>query len=270
MEQAKTDLPQSLGAIPANSRFKEIDSVELTEEEKAEAIYRFKEKRYYELAQKAYWDKVNAVQNKGTRILTSDQVADFITQKAIREYGKFDLDKYNKEIFELLCLYFSGNPEFEKKGEGYSLKKGLWLHGNVGCGKTVFMKLFRDNHVGSYSVYNCRKVASDYSKEGISGINKYYGEIPNATNMFGHNKLGACFDDLGTEEMKKHYGDDLNVMADIILARYDHPLLKGRTHITTNIISDEVDTLYGNRVRSRLREMVNMVAFPSDAPDRRG
>jgi len=59
-------------------------------------------------------------------------------------------------------------------------------------------------------------------------------------------------------------------MAEIILSRYDlfirHKML---THFTTNLSADEIEKLYGARVRSRLREMCNLIAFPKDALDKR-
>jgi hypothetical protein len=39
------------------------------------------------------------------------------------------------------------------------------------------------------------------------------------------------------------------------------------THLTTNLNSGEIEKQYGLRVRSRLREMFNLVAFPEDAVD---
>ena len=41
------------------------------------------------------------------------------------------------------------------------------------------------------------------------------------------------------------------------------------THLTTNLNSIEIEKQYGLRVRSRLREMFNLVAFPGDAMDKR-
>ncbi|HCY81161.1 MAG TPA: ATPase, partial [Xanthomarina gelatinilytica] len=42
-----------------------------------------------------------------------------------------------------------------------------------------------------------------------------------------------------------------------------------RTHLTTNLNALEIEDRYGERVRSRLREMVNVIAFPSSSPDKR-
>jgi hypothetical protein len=60
-------------------------------------------------------------------------------------------------------------------------------------------------------------------------------------------------------------------MAEILLSRYDlfvsqHML----THITTNLQATELESGYGNRVRSRLREQLNLVAFAKTSRDKRG
>jgi len=79
-----------------------------------------------------------------------------------------------------------------------------------------------------------------------------------------------CFDDLGTESNLKYFGNECNVMAEILLSRYDlfisHSLL---THLTTNLSATEIEKMYGNRLRSRLRAMFNLLAFQSDSIDKR-
>lgn len=39
------------------------------------------------------------------------------------------------------------------------------------------------------------------------------------------------------------------------------------THITTNLSASEIENTYGNRIRSRLRQMFNLIAFNKDAKD---
>jgi hypothetical protein len=41
------------------------------------------------------------------------------------------------------------------------------------------------------------------------------------------------------------------------------------THATTNLNADELEDIYGIRVRSRLRSMFNLVSFPMSVPDKR-
>jgi hypothetical protein len=41
------------------------------------------------------------------------------------------------------------------------------------------------------------------------------------------------------------------------------------THATTNLSASDLEALYGNRLRSRMREMFNLIAFPNNTPDKR-
>jgi DNA replication protein DnaC len=59
-------------------------------------------------------------------------------------------------------------------------------------------------------------------------------------------------------------------MAEILLSRYDlfttHNLT---THLTTNLSASEIENTYGNRVRSRMRTMFNLIAFDRNSEDKR-
>lgn len=79
-----------------------------------------------------------------------------------------------------------------------------------------------------------------------------------------------CFDDLGVEPIGRHYGKDCNVLGEVILSRYDLFLeCQVKTHATTNLNAQELEDRYGNRVRSRMRQLFNLVAFDKDSADKR-
>ena len=60
------------------------------------------------------------------------------------------------------------------------------------------------------------------------------------------------------------------MLAEILLSRYDMFIsLHMITHATTNLSASEIENCYGNRVRSRLREMMNVIAFEKEAKDKR-
>ena len=68
----------------------------------------------------------------------------------------------------------------------------------------------------------------------------------------------------------KHFGNDCNVMAEILITRYEHFIEnKTITHITTNLLATEIEKAYGNRVRLRLRQMFNLISFSSETTDKR-
>ena len=98
-----------------------------------------------------------------------------------------------------------------------------------------------------------------------------------AFNNIGHKTIQEygnsnfyCFDDLGVETTGRHFGKDCNVMGEILLSRYDLFLQrKIRTHATTNLNAQELEERYGNRVRSRMRQLFNLIAFDEQSIDKR-
>jgi hypothetical protein len=59
-------------------------------------------------------------------------------------------------------------------------------------------------------------------------------------------------------------------MAEILLSRYDYFIEnKTVTHLTTNLAASEIENYYGNRVRSRMRAMFNLIAFDKESKDKR-
>ena len=139
---------------------------------------------------------------------------------------EFKVDTKNKEVVTVLSKYFTGCPEFEKT-KGHSFKKGLLLFGQVGTGKTTIMRLFKDTPLAYIKLISCRSVADEYTLYGLEQLQNYYvNPYLSASNFsrFGHRNYSYCFDDLGTETIASHFGETRNVMADVILNRYDNSL----------------------------------------------
>ena len=172
---------------------------------------------------------------------------------------KFKIYKKDKEMLLKLCSYFIKDKENCKKFD-IDLDKGLLLTGPVGCGKTSLMKLlhFLVPHQRKYVVMPCRNIVFAFNHLGYKTIEDY-GE----SSFF-------CFDDMGVEPMGRHYGKDCNVIGEILLSRYDLFLeTKLKTHATTNLNAEELEERYGNRVRSRMRELFNLIAFDEKDRDKR-
>ena len=168
-------------------------------------------------------------------------------------------------IQKLICYFLK--DEVMAVNFNLDLSKGILLSGPVGCGKTTLMTLMRHVAQPNYKfiVKTCRDISFEFIKEGYQTIQKYsHGN--NSYNEFKN----YCFDDLGVETNLKYYGNECNVMAEIILSRYDIFISKKViTHITSNLSATEIETAYGNRVRSRLREMLNLIAFDDNSLDKR-
>ncbi|MGZ4079220.1 MAG: ATPase, partial [Bacteroidia bacterium] len=136
-------------------------------------------------------------------------------------------------------------------------------------GKTTIINLMRffESPKERFIMKTCRDISFEFIKDGYDTIHKYsrYSFHPNT-----YTPKIYCFDDLGTENTLKYFGNECNVMAEVLLSRYD--LFVSRkliTHLTTNLSAPEIEEVYGNRTRSRMREMFNLISFQAECKDKR-
>ena len=191
----------------------------------------------------------------------------WLQQKATEIHGaQFQLqedDKHN--IYLMLCWFLQDDVAAPQLS--LDLHKGILLSGPVGCGKTTLMSLMRfiAKKPNKFIIKSCRKISYEFIEDGFSVIHRYSNSAGNI-----HQPGTICFDDLGTEGSLKYYGNECNVLAEILLTRYDlFVSQKIKTHITTNLSASEIEEIYGNRVRSRMREMFNLIAFAAESKDKR-
>lgn len=260
---------------PEKTTEKDFKEIELTPEEEQEALRLAREAKFYREKKKAYWETV--VADPEIKLFTTDELYGRVKASKNAQGRPFILDNSNREIVKLICQYFANDPAFEN--EERSLRKGLAMMGNVGVGKTFLMAFFHLNQNQSYVMANCRKIEglwieqmSNKEKPLRNVIDYHSGSIQSAVNSnpFGHQALGTCFDDLGTETSpSKSYGEEKNVMGEILMNRYESGLPFNYTHITTNLSAHDVGIKYGTRVRDRFREMFNLIQFDNTAKSRR-
>lgn len=243
-----------------------FDNIELSEAEIEEALRRGREEKYYEIQRKEYNERLK--RDKTYPKYSADQLYDYYKMQ-------FEIDEFNGSVVSQLCFYFSNDSSFQG-----DLNKGLFLMGGVGVGKTSIMKFFARNQRLSYRMEPCRDVEMNYGSLGDEYLQKVSTNLPISVNAdpFGHTNIGFCFDDLGTEADGKNYGKSKNVMAEVLLNRYDNNLLYDEvgnpvythTHVTTNLTADQIKAQYGSRVTDRIREMFNVIKFSTQAKSRRG
>lgn len=249
-------MPQS-EAEKNSSIVRDFREIILTDEETEEALRSAREKKFFVQKRIEYLASLN--QPKKYPKYTAEELFKIIGDQ-------LDVDDQNEIIFRNLAYYFTN----DSRGD-FNLDKGICLFGGVGVGKTTIMKFLRQNQKQSYVMKMCRAVEDEFAKDG-DGVLKQYGvSIQPARNAdpFGHQVLGFCFDDLGTEPLSRYYGKDTNVMAEIILNRYDNNLSFNLTHITTNLSIGEIEKRYGPRVTDRMGEMFNIISFDKEAKSRR-
>jgi len=194
-------------------------------------------------------------------------VITWVENKGKELYGNhFRILESDYSIIYRLIAYFLKDEETAIR-YNLNLKKGILLSGPVGCGKTSLINIMKylTPVAHKFSVKSCRDISLEFIKDGYEVIHRYANaKLYNAEPKF------YCFDDLGIENNLKYYGNECNVMAEIILSRYDIFIAKKiPTHITTNLSASEIEMHYGIRVRSRLRELCNLIAFDNNAKDKR-
>ncbi len=224
------------------------------------------------------WQKaIQAQQNHKQNIYMQEQVKTiesrynyaeawlWLQLKGTSIYGsKFRLHEEDKStVYLLLCWFLQ--DDIAAPQLGLDLQKGIFLSGPVGCGKTTLMHLIKQVASSSFIIKSCREISFEFIRDGFDIIHRY-----TKGSLYQYHGQSFCFDDLGTESALKYYGNECNVMAEILLSRYDlYTSNKLITHITTNLSASEIEEAYGNRVRSRCREMFNLIAFDNETSDKR-
>ena len=196
-----------------------------------------------------------------------EKIKTYLNIKGHILFGKnFKIYKEDEPLLFKLCSYFI-QDHYSCAQMGIDTSKGILLSGPVGCGKTSLMQLLLHlaPHKTTYKIIPTRNIIFSFNAAGFETLEQY-----NQTKNY-------CFDDLGAEPTGSHYAKECNVLGEILLSRYDiftdNNLVAERsrsiTHITTNLNAQELEKKYGNRVRSRLREMFNLISFDENSKDKR-
>ncbi len=263
------------------------DLPQLTPEQEADILLKARQQMAQQVRAQAYLEGLKKPKQLPTAeeyfawVRYESQRSDETNSRYLGPNG-FQLDDYNKAIFWALCLYFTSDPRFEtlhldneffkaQEARPFSLSKGIALFGPVGCGKTTMGRLFSANPRESFSVSPCTTIAHQYGSEGEEWIDYYTGRSSLYGSAFGHSSGGRWLDDLGVEPVPvTYYGKKINVMATVLDRRYTLGAGGcGKTHMTTNLSTAQIQEYYGERIKSRSREMFNALYFNLNTPDRR-
>lgn len=195
-----------------------------------------------------------------------------LTKQVAKESGKpLIIDDQISRPLDMFVMWVTGNIDGMRMID-VDPRKGVLLRGNVGSGKSILFRTLRSllKHDEYRPLFRplrfttCEAVAKQFMAEG----DKYIEQWGNRAVIYEYGKpvlKNVCFDDLGTEEPKNHYGNFREVMKDIITERYDHFVDHGLiTCFTTNLTMDEIEKRYDRRVRSRLEQMCNVIGIGSN------
>ena len=196
-----------------------------------------------------------------------EEVTTWLETKGTQLFGtSFKILESDQTVIYKLIAYFL-KDEVSCYQWGIDLTKGILLAGPIGSGKTTLMNLMKYLTPTEHKFYvkPCRDISFEFIQEGYHIVHKY-----SIGKLYHAEAKTICLDDLGIENNLKYFGNECNVMAEILLSRYDIFISKNiKTHITTNLSASEIEKIYGNRVRSRLRSMCNLIAFDKSTLDKR-
>lgn len=243
--------------------------IELTEDELDEAILWAKRRKegVMEEAEIRNREAQNRRFLTGTQ-WTYKQTESYMEYRAANIFEKpFLIDNQTVLVFKMFCLYFSNDPEFVIMAlslgiKSPSLEKGILLGGAIGVGKTMMMKLFSKNQRQVFAIKTAKAIADIFQSEGENSLQQFLtcpSLAVNDSSNFYQTRMGLCIDDIGTEELKMHYGNRKNVVGDLIELRYSSGNVGPLLHLTTNLTADQMKGFYGDRVGSRLRETMNVI-----------
>jgi len=168
---------------------------------------------------------------------------------------KLVVNEGNKKLIVALCYFIKRDDRFESELE-YNPQKGLLIRGATGLGKTYLVECVKDNPLNPILIQSVLDITEGIRKNGDYEIN------------MGNKRL-LYFDDVGTEEqVVKHYGTNLMFFKNFIESYYLKNKTFNRLIASTNLNFKQMESLYGFRVVSRMRDMFNVLDV--DGKDMRG
>lgn len=215
----------------------------------------------------------NKIKSKRKIEILKPKISMKYVAKIIKEIGEafdpdFAIDTNNKEAFNQMTYYFLRSDRFFG-----DLRKGLFLVGRYGSGKTLafdifdeliqFLKLDHTPFNLGFEICDVNQIVAEYEdkKDGGEGRIKKY-----------KNLSAWVFNDLG-KEMKEqnyaiHFGKKINLLEKIFAARYIKFTDFGvKTHATSNYRIEGNDgkrpfnTMYGEYIDDRMNQMFNEIIF---------
>lgn len=188
----------------------------------------------------------------------------------------------NEEIAQRNKLKFVEKKEIEKVAKWLyypTLKSGLLLNGNVGCGKTTIARAIK-NLINGLHIGFCETTINDKKYRFAFGS---YPFVKNSSNICKEIKESTLsriarsrefdfeniikspylfIDDLGTEYSQvTSYGSKMMPICELIDYRNDKMLF---TLATTNLKIDQIRDIYGDRTMSRVKELFNILTISGE------
>ncbi len=177
---------------------------------------------------------------------------------------KFKPDKADRKVLNTIFAWVWRYDPCNYLGVDYD--KGFFLYGTLGRGKTMTMHALR-----TYMNSVCRRYEmNDYRlktwwKTSSELANIYAADGQPALIQYAADDVNIVIDEFGREPIPaSNYGTKMNVLQFLLQLRYDHRRTS-ITHITTNIMPDGLEQLYGDYIADRCKEMFNFIEFKGES-----
>lgn len=216
-----------------------------------EVLSRANSSKHYELWQCGQREREK--QEETTRaqelktVWTAKQFFNLMSWSSEKTYGKkLILHNDNKHLISTLCFFISGDERF-KTELGYSFDKGLLIRGVSGLGKTFLVKCISKNPLSPIRVESMIDISEEIKRDG-----EYHVSVNGGEKIY--------LDDVGTEEPTiNHYGTKISFFKNFIEMYYLQNKAFSDLIISTNNSFAEIEERYGFRVRSRMKDMFNVI-----------
>jgi DNA replication protein DnaC len=208
---------------------------------------------------------MDSIQEYQTETYTQIRGSEAVIKVGKTIHADFDIsDELIKSIYKQGYENFVNNlaPEIREKG--------IALVGSIGVGKSTLMRVLQTLFLETRSKFmwvNAIEFTDMIRERGIDSASEI-------KDMYGKNlKRDVYFDDLGMGSIDfKKYGNAINIVAEILLERYELFISSGiRTHFSSNLplkVNKEnypgvitLQDLYGDRIIDRLTEMCTKIAW---------
>lgn len=187
------------------------------------------------------------------KIYDYNRCLDFILERGKSIYGgHFIITKSQKDTFFKLFAYAIEDSKNLNR-EALDINKGLMLIGEAETGKTAMMRLIKDffSHKKQYYIKTARIFSQEFSQKGFESINP----------LFQSHAKPLCLDNIGKENIAKHYGFQYDAVYSIVEHFYEQRYDQGypKLHITTALSARELENRYGAGFRKMLQAMFNVI-----------
>jgi DNA replication protein DnaC len=169
----------------------------------------------------------------------------------------FTLDEFSTPAVNLISCRVAKSDDFEKLSPTYDNDKGIMLLGPIGSGKTLLMQGLIEvaryfDPMSTFRILPTYALTEEFARNGVD----VYSRFRVGSSEVNPSVDGLVLDDMGAEAIMNHYGQPTNVIAELILRRYDQ---RAQTFGTSNLDQKTLRRFYGERVWSRLKSMVNFI-----------